>query len=317
MTAGIVTIRSYPAGIIAMKTLSVTSRPFRCIDTVPACRGCGSPKCGKLGDLPDSHHFAGLELSEPIPGGSLFRCPDCSLVFRFPTLTQDRYNLLYARGSAELWSAKGRALRTDQQLVKAYIEAQRPQGAKILDIGCYTGEFLSSLSSKYEKCGVENSEGAVRHCKDNGIRIVGDDLYKIGLLEEKFDIVTVMDVIEHTSNPSQFLQHVLHVLADDGIALITTGDADNRIWRKLKGAFWYCGPAEHISFISEGWLQSNTRVNSFRISHLRRFKYARQSRWKTLGKLAAIYLLPLVGTQSKTWNANLSADHLFAALRRH
>jgi 2-polyprenyl-3-methyl-5-hydroxy-6-metoxy-1,4-benzoquinol methylase len=298
------------------KTLFVTSLPSSYIDTVPVCRGCGFQHCDRLGDLPDSYFFAGLDLSEPIPGGALFRCPDCRLVFRSPILTPYQYNQLYARGSTELWSAKGRAPRTDRRLVKTYIEAQRPQGAKILDVGCNTGEFLSSLSSKYTKCGVENSEGAVRLCKDNGIRIVGDDLYKIGLLDEKFDIVTAMDVIEHTSNPSEFLQRVLHVLADDGIAVITTGDADNHIWRKLKGAFWYCGPAEHISFISERWLQSNAGVNGFRISHLQRFKYDRQSNSRTFGKLAFIYLLPLVGIQPKTWNAHLSADHLFVALRK-
>ena len=284
-------------------------------NTTPVCRGCGSQRSERLGDLPDSHRFAGLELSNSIPGGALFRCPDCHLVFRSPILTPDEYNRLYAQGSTSLWINDGETLRDDQQLVKSYIEEQRPQGAKVLDIGCYTGEFLSSLAFKYEKCGVENCAGAIRKCKERGIRVVGDDLYEIGALKERFDVVTAMDVIEHTSNPSQFLERVLHLLADEGIALITTGDADNRFWRKLKSGFWYCSPAEHISFISERWLKSNENANGFHISHLQRFKYGHVSSLKVFGKLCLIYFLPLVGMQSKTWNANLSADHLFVALR--
>jgi 2-polyprenyl-3-methyl-5-hydroxy-6-metoxy-1,4-benzoquinol methylase len=280
------------------------------------CRGCGSGGCEWLGDLPDSHQFAGLALPNAIPGGALFRCPDCSLVFRSPTLTPNEYNRLYAEGSAKLWINDGGVLRDDQQLVKSYIEERRPQGAKVLDIGCYTGEFLSSLAFRYEKCGIENCVGAIRHCRERGIRIVAEDLYELSRLEEKFDVVTAMDVIEHTLNPSRFLKHVLHLLADGGIALITTGDADNRIWRKLKSAFWYCSPAEHISFVSERWLKSNASVNNFHISHLRRFKYGHINHLKLFGKLCFIYFLPLVGLQSKTWNANLSADHLFVALQK-
>jgi SAM-dependent methyltransferase len=282
----------------------------------PACRSCASQSCEWLGDLPDSHQFAGLALPTAIPGGALFQCLDCGLMFRSPTLTPDEYNRLYAEGSVKLWINESGVLRGDQKLVKSYIEAQRPQGAKVLDIGCSTGEFLSSLALKYEKCGIENSVGAVRHCREHGIRVVGEDLYKISRLEEKFDVVTAMDVIEHTLNPSQFLQRVLHLLADDGIALITTGDADNRIWRKLKSAFWYCSPAEHISFVSERWLKSNAGANGFRLSHLQRFKYNHMNHFKLFGKLCLIHFLPLIGLQSKTWNANLSADHLFVALRR-
>src|ERR1700721_2547826 len=125
----------------------------------PVCRGCGSRGCERLGDLPDSHQFAGLALPNAIPGGALFRCPDCGLVFRSPILTPDEYNRLYAEGSAKLWINDGGVLRDDQQLVKSYIEERRPQGAKVLDIGCYTGEFLSSLASGKKNWGAEKCEG--------------------------------------------------------------------------------------------------------------------------------------------------------------
>ncbi len=280
------------------------------------CRGCGFEYCENLGRLPDKHHFAGLTLSYEIPGGTLIRCPECNLVFRSPILTIEQYNQLYARASVELWKSKTTELRRDQKLVKAYIETQRPQGARVLDIGCYTGEFLMALSPKYQKFGIEKCATAARLCEESGIRIVCNDLYAVDLLQEKFDVVTAIDVIEHTANPSQFLQYMFAVLSDDGTAVITTGDADNRIWRKMKSDFWYCSPAEHISFISERWLQTNASVNEFRISNLERFRYRRLRKLKSFAKLTLIYGLPLVGIRSKTWSADLSPDHLFAALRK-
>lgn len=286
----------------------------------PVCRGCRDQNCEALGELPDRSEFAGLALPKAIPGGVLYRCRNCGLVFRSPILTTVEYNRLYAQASADVWVSKGGALRTDQLLVRAYIEAQLPEGGRILDIGCYTGEFLTSLPAKYDKFGIEMSERAAQHCRQNGIRIVGDDLYQVSLLKEKFDVVTAMDVIEHTSNPDQFLGSALSILSEDGIMLITTGDADNRIWRKSKTAFWYCTFAEHVSFISEQWLKSNSRVNNFRIAHLERFRYEKRNYLKTLVKLCLIYFCRLFGMQPKltwtTWTAHLSADHLFAAIRR-
>ena len=275
------------------------------------------PNCAAIGALPERSEFAGIALQNAISGGCLYRCNDCHLVFRSPILTTVEYGQLYAQASANVWASEGSALRTDQVLEKEYLEARLPAGARVLDIGCYTGEFLSSLTDKYEKFGIEKSESAVRLCRQNGIRIIGDDLYEVSRLNEKFDVVTAMDVIEHTSNPDHFIDSVLSVLSDDGILLLTTGDSDNAIWRKVKAAFWYCTYAEHISFISEQWLHSNSRVNKFRIAHLRRFKYENRNRLKTFAQLCLIYLYAVFGKQPKpSWTAHVSMDHIFAVIQR-
>ena len=126
-----------------------------------------------------------------------------------------------------------------------------------------------------------------------------------------------MDIIEHTSNPDQFINSVLRILSDDGILLITTGDSANSIWQKVNGAFWYCTYAEHISFISEQWLQLNSGVNKFRIAHLQRFKYENRNRLKTVAKLCLIHLYRFFGWQPKSsWTAHVSMDHIFAVIRR-
>ena len=51
------------------------------------CISCGAP-AQSLGPLPDSNLFAGRARPDTLPGGELYRCPQCRLGFhgRFPAL---------------------------------------------------------------------------------------------------------------------------------------------------------------------------------------------------------------------------------------
>ena len=283
----------------------------------PMCRGCSQFNCESLGQLPDCSEFAGLALSTHIPGGILYRCRRCALVFRSPILTVQEYGQLYARAAGQGWTPKPWTRRNDRALLRNYIEMQYPKGARVLDIGCYTGEFLSSLPVKYEKFGIEKSVKAVQECHKNGIKIVGGDLYEIDLLAQRFDVVVAMDVIEHVLNPNQFLKNALALLFNSGTVLITTGDADNPIWLNEKNAFWYCAPAEHISFISRRWLKTNSNTSQFRIAHMQNFRYETPRYWKTIAIRCLSSLYSLLGRRPHPmWTAHVSEDHLFAAIRQ-
>lgn len=258
-----------------------------------------------------------MSLARPLPGGTLYRCPRCSLVFRAPILTPDEYGAMYAPASAGVWAATGQDLRTDQALVKEHLEAHLSPGARVLDIGCFTGTLLAALDGKFRKFGIEKSAEAAQVCRAAGIDIIGDDLYAVGGLTERFDAVVAMDVIEHTVDPAQFVRSALALLKDDGMLLITTGDADNALWRRVKADFWYCLFAEHISFISREWLRRDALENGYHVAHLQLFAYEPVGRMKKLAKQALLWASRLLGTRPGAyWSAHVSRDHLFAVIRR-
>src|SRR5712671_2143573 len=99
------------------------------------CRGCGRGNCESIGRLPDARQFAGLRLPKPLPGGVLYRCLSCYLVFRSPICTDEEYGHLYERASPRLWSHRPWTIRNDQELVRRHIEAEYPNAARILDVG--------------------------------------------------------------------------------------------------------------------------------------------------------------------------------------
>jgi SAM-dependent methyltransferase len=286
-------------------------------ETTPACRSCRQPACESLGALPDRSEFAGTALSRPLPGGMLYRCPQCRLVFRAPILTPDEYGAMYAAASAGVWAATSQELRTDQALVKAHLEASLGPGARVLDIGCFTGTLLSALGGDFRKFGIEKSADAAQVCRNAGIEIIGDDLYAVGALQDKFDAVVAMDVIEHTVDPAGFVRSALALLKDDGLLLITTGDADNPLWKRLKADFWYCLFAEHISFISPEWLRRHGPALGYRIDRVQLFTYEHVGSAKKLAKQALLWASRLLGFRPGAyWSAHLSRDHLFAVIRR-
>ena len=281
------------------------------------CRTCMGKDCESLGVLPGRREFAGVALVKEMPGGSLYRCNKCNLVFRSPILPAAEYNKLYERASAQVWVNEMQQLRMDQSLVKTLIENRFPSGAKILDVGCYTGDFLMSLLEIHSRYGIEKSTAAARVAEERGIQILRGDIYEVDQIADRFDVITAMDVIEHMTHPDVFIKNMLTALTKTGILIITTGDASNSIWRRAKCNFWYCSFAEHISFISEDWLNWNAQANNFQVTHLQKFRYEQRSKLKTFAKLSLIHLSRLIGKQIKaSWTAHVSDDHLLVVISR-
>ena len=124
----------------------------------PFCPSCGSSKPSLIGPIPGSNAFAGRHLDRILPGGSLWKCSNCYLHFRFPILAKDDADELYRQGSSESW-AEPLSQRVDWQIVKKVISAT-PDIKSIIDVGCYDGRLLDQFGSEYIKVGIEVHQDA-------------------------------------------------------------------------------------------------------------------------------------------------------------
>jgi 2-polyprenyl-6-hydroxyphenyl methylase/3-demethylubiquinone-9 3-methyltransferase len=106
------------------------------------------------------------------------------------------------------------------------------QGAKVLDIGCGGGLFLSLLKHEgAQAIGIELSDSRAhyaktRHNLDIHKHPIESEFWQKGYAN-CFDAVTLWDVIEHVNYPFQTLQSAAKVLKEGGLLLIDTPCRDS------------------------------------------------------------------------------------------
>jgi len=238
---------------------------------------CGATQIVRLGAIPDSDYFAGKVLADALDGGSLWRCSSCQSMFRHPVLTPAAYLNLYADGIAEAWSA-GRG-RQDLEIVRCLITRHGMPGS-VLDVGCGSGGFLATLPASVKKCGIEPSAAAARVATDLGVSILGQTPRDLPA-QAQFDVITIIDVIEHLVDPAQMLDQLLPHLAPAGCLIIGTGDPTNRLWRRVfRSRFWYSCFPEHISFPSLQYFRIWQQSRGLQPPTLIRTRYRRLPLWR-------------------------------------
>jgi ubiquinone/menaquinone biosynthesis C-methylase UbiE len=97
-----------------------------------------------------------------------------------------------------------------------------PESAALLDVGCGTGLNYSVLSKFGKVFGADPSTEALSFARSRGLEhLVLSRAEDLQFPNEMFDVITSMDVLEHTDNDLVSLQEMWRVLKPGGIVVIT------------------------------------------------------------------------------------------------
>jgi 2-polyprenyl-3-methyl-5-hydroxy-6-metoxy-1,4-benzoquinol methylase len=92
---------------------------------------------------------------------------------------------------------------------------------KIIDIGCGHGGVSSELIKRgFEVYGVEINDEAIISLKEKGFKVFKKDINKPLHIEEKFDIVLILDVLEHLFDPLFLLNEGKKITKQGGAIII-------------------------------------------------------------------------------------------------
>ena len=114
------------------------------------------------------------------------------------------------------------------------------EGRKLLDIGCGSGAFVSRMRRRgWDACGIDVDPAAVAAGRSRyGVDVqqgVAADLVAQG---KKFAVVTANHVIEHVSDPVQFLVQCRNLLNGAGRVILVTPNAGSFGHQRF-AAHWY------------------------------------------------------------------------------
>lgn len=109
------------------------------------------------------------------------------------------------------------------------------KGKKVLDYGCGSGYGTQMLSEAAEKViGVDISREAIDFAQKNYLSPNLEFKTIPEVLNEKFDIITSFQVIEHVPNDIQYVDHLKKLLNPGGYLLISTPDKTNRLFNYIQ-----------------------------------------------------------------------------------
>ncbi|MGZ8309853.1 MAG: class I SAM-dependent methyltransferase [Rhodoplanes sp.] len=191
-------------------------------------------------------------------GCDVFRCAACGLG-RTETVAGFDPSAYYTGGYFSGGHADGYAdyvgaeqvLRREFARTVAFIRAFVPRG-RLLELGCAYGFFLQEAKRHYDVCGIELAADAAEFCRSRGLGVVTGvaDAATLDRLGPPFDVIVLLDVIEHLPRPDETLVLAAQRLAPGGIIVLTTGDFGSLAARVLGAGWRLMTPPQHLWFFT-------------------------------------------------------------------
>ncbi len=204
--------------------------------------------CNFCGQQNNKVIIQGPDLLLDLPGDfRLVKCSNCGLIYQNPQLSFEELIKHYPDNYLPYRSDDGES----QQSVLSRISQnhglqrqcqriinKRPIPGSLLDVGCATGFFLKAMSEKgWEVKGVEPSAYASEYAREKlGLNVQTGILSDLDT-HEKFDVITLWDVLEHVHDPLTTLQEVRQLIKPNGLVVISLPNPSG-IEARLFGNYW-------------------------------------------------------------------------------
>ena len=239
-----------------------------------ACPGCGSEDSQPFLDVRDRF--------DVLPGQffSIVRCAHCRLLFTNPRPDAASIGAFYAAGKYDPFVSGSRQLSLKTSLYRAvrFFTVRRKAarvmkglrtGARVLDVGCATGELLIRLRRRgHEVFGVEpNAQAAEFARSTQGLTVWTGGIEAVPDKAGTFDLITLWHVLEHVHDLRGTLARLRDLLTAGGRLAIAvpnplSGEA------RAYGAAWVAWDApRHLYHFEPAVVLALLNRSGFRAEH--------------------------------------------------
>jgi 2-polyprenyl-3-methyl-5-hydroxy-6-metoxy-1,4-benzoquinol methylase len=211
------------------------------VESVECCI-CGSEPTTVVGRGEDYEYHTSIDTFSAV------QCDSCSLIYLNPRPSVKEFEKIYPPNyHAFNFSPKQYGF---VYKIRAKLEANRSlsrckglgDDARILDVGCGDGFHLNLLreygNKKWTLEGIDLDKRAVEAARKSGLNIHLGSVEEMHLPEESFDLIFMIQTIEHVEKPSEILIAIFKLLKKGGKLVIVTDNTDSIDFKIYKNRYW-------------------------------------------------------------------------------
>lgn len=195
----------------------------------------------------------------------LFRCNRCGLIFAERDKNFDYYVNRYAEMIDKEYIEEERGRRQASVKILERIGRYKDTG-RLLDIGCASGFLLDEARRrKWKVYGIEISKWAATYAKERlNLNVIRGTVEDAAFSDGYFDVIVMLDILEHLPDPKYTLQEARRVLKEDGVLYISTPNISSAISRILRAKWWGINKF-HLFYFSKKTLEKLLDVSGFKV----------------------------------------------------
>ncbi len=187
--------------------------------------------------ITDAHYGSTLDIYRCSTCGFL-QCPDASELVQY---YEDMEDSIYEDTRDE------RALQA-KKLIELVV--RHKASGRLLDIGASSGILCEEAIKKgFDVLGVEPSRYLHAQAQKRQLPVILGTIPHPEV-QEQYDIITLIDVIEHVSNPVELLSDISQLLAPGGIFVTVTPDVNSVAARIMRWQWWHYRIA-HVGYFNK------------------------------------------------------------------
>ena len=196
--------------------------------------------------------------------GRIVKCKNCGLVYTNPRPPKPLLEEGYSTGKDEtyLLESSSRSINAHLSLntIKRFV-----RGGKLLELGSSVGYFLNAARLDFDIAGFEPSKWACDIAKERfKLEIFNSPFKTENLTPETFDVISMVDVIEHLTDPKDTLKKVSELIKPGGLLYIVTPDISGLTAKILRKYWWGLRPS-HIYYFTPKTLNKMLKELGFKV----------------------------------------------------